>query len=149
MDKRENVISALDVAAEIIRLKGSMTAMKLQKLLYYCQAWSLIWDEVPLFSEQIEAWANGPIVREVYDLHRGLFEVDNWPHGDPANLQDYQRETINAVLKFYGDKTAQWLSELTHREDPWKNARQNLAPGERGNHEILLSVMAEYYSSLL
>jgi len=52
------------------------------------------------------------------------------------------------VLKFYGDRTAQWLSDLTHRERPWKEARKGLAPGERGNREITHQAMAGYYSSI-
>jgi len=52
------------------------------------------------------------------------------------------------VLDFYGKKDSQWLSNLTHREDPWVSAREDLAPGERGNTEITLAAMAEYYSSL-
>ena len=37
------------------------TSWKLQKLVYYCQAWSLVWDEEPLFEARIEAWANTAI----------------------------------------------------------------------------------------
>ena len=54
--------TAHDVAAYILQKKGEMTAMKLQKLVYYSQAWSVVWDERPLFHEKIEAWANGPVV---------------------------------------------------------------------------------------
>ena len=148
MAKERNIVSAKDVAAEIMRLAGPMTAMKLQKLVYYCQAWSLVWDELPFFNEQIEAWANGPIVPELYKIHRGQFEITKWEQGDPSKMKPYQKETIQSVLKFYGDKTGQWLSELTHQEDPWKNAREGLAPGERGDKPISHAAMAEYYSSL-
>lgn len=55
---------------------------------------------------------------------------------------------MDAVLKFYGDKSPFWLSELTHREQPWIDARRGLAPGERGRAEITHAAMAEYYSSL-
>ena len=54
-----------DVAAMILNEQGAMTAMKLQKLVYYCQAWHLVWDEECLFPERIEAWANGPVVRAI------------------------------------------------------------------------------------
>jgi uncharacterized phage-associated protein len=57
--------SAHDVAAYILSRQGRMTAMKLQKLVYYSQAWSVVWDERPLFPEKIEAWANGPVVRDL------------------------------------------------------------------------------------
>jgi len=50
-------LSVHDVAAYILKKQGEMSAMKLQKLVYYSQAWSLVWDEKPLFRAQIEAWA--------------------------------------------------------------------------------------------
>jgi len=140
--------SAHDVAAYILARRGRMTAMKLQKLVYYSQAWSVVWDERALFPERIEAWANGPVVRELYDVHRGSFEVSEWPRGDAGRLTRAERSTVDIVLDFYGDKSAQWLSDLTHREQPWLQARRGLPDGERGNHEITLSSLEEYYSSL-
>jgi uncharacterized phage-associated protein len=140
--------SVHDVAAYILERNGTMTTMKLQKLVYYCQAWSLVWDEDPLFHESIEAWANGPVVRELYDKHKALFNVSKWRWGTPSSLSKKQKATIDAVLKFYGPKTSQWLSDLTHKEDPWVLARNGLGPSDRGSNEITLSSMMEYYSSL-
>ena len=140
--------SAHDVAKFILRECGEMPAIKLHKLLYYCQAWSLVWDEKELFPECIEAWANGPVVREIYPYHRGEFRVANWPLGDADALSQTQQDTIRGVIGFYGDKTAQWLSDLTHREEPWIAARTGLAEGERGDREISPSSMHEYYSGL-
>ena len=141
-------VSCHDVAKYILEKAGEMTAMKLQKLLYYSQAWSLVWDDAPLFDERIEAWANGPVVPKVYELHRGKFKVSDWPRGDISRLSPQQRETIDAVLDFYGNRSAQWLSDLTHIEAPWRLARQGLRPDERGNREITHAMMAEYYGSL-
>lgn len=138
-----------DVAAYILEKSGPMTAMKLQKLVYYCQAWSLVWDEKPLFDARIEAWANGPVVPGLYQLHRGKFIVERWPRGNPSNLTVQERETVDAVLKYYGPKSSQWLSELSHKEAPWRDARGHLAPGERGHREITHAAMAEYYGSLI
>src|SRR4051812_2584443 len=137
-----------DVAAYILGKKGRMTAMKLQKLVYYSQAWGLVWDEEPLFPEKIEAWVNGPIVRELYNLHRREYDLTAWPPGDSSKLTQPQRETVDAVLTFYGDKSAQWLSDLTHMEQPWKLARVGLAPNHRGDQEISHASMAEYYGGL-
>lgn len=137
-----------DVAAYILTKKHPLTAVKLQKLLYYAQAWSLVWDEKPLFPERIEAWVNGPVVPELYDYHRGQFIIEKLPLGNPDCLTKTEQETIDEVLNFYGDKSSQWLSELTHKETPWVEARQGLPPGERGNQEIPLAAMAEYYESL-
>jgi uncharacterized phage-associated protein len=135
------------VAAYILRSHGPMTAMKLQKLVYYSQAWSLVWDEEPLFAECIQAWANGPVVFELYDRHRGKFKVTEW-EGDSESLDAAQRETVDAILGFYGKMSSQQLSDLTHQEDPWLEARRGLSLGERGNREISHAAMAEYYGSL-
>lgn len=140
--------TAHDVAAYILMKRGRITTMKLQKLVYYSQAWALVWDDHRLFDERIEAWANGPVVPDLYKVHRGKFEVSKWLKGDPSNLLDHEMETIDAVLEFYGDKKSQWLSDLTHQEKPWKEARAGMAPGERGATIITHAAMAEYYSSL-
>jgi uncharacterized phage-associated protein len=142
------MVSVHDVAKFILSERGEMTAMKLQKLLYYSQAWSLVWDEAPLFREKIKAWANGPVVREAYDVHRGSFKVSSWPSGRINALTQKQKTTVRNVLKFYGGKTAQWLSDLTHQEAPWNEARKGLPEAERGDSEITLASMHEYYSSL-
>lgn len=136
-----------DVAAYILSSSGEITAMKLQKLVYYSQAWSLVWDEEPLFPERVEAWTNGPVVPALYKLHKGQFKVASWPKGDASKLSPEQRQTVDAVLGYYGDKPSQWLSDLTHREAPWVNARKGLAPGDPGCREISHAAMAEYYSN--
>jgi uncharacterized phage-associated protein len=139
-----------DVAKYILQQHGPMTAMKLQKLVYYSQAWSLVWDEKPLFGEQIQAWRNGPVVRELYDLHKGLFTVtnDSIPTGDPKVLTKPQKETVDIILNTYGEKSAQWLSDLAHMEDPWKLARKGLPEDANCENEITHESMAEYYTSV-
>jgi len=123
--------------------------MKLQKLVYYSQAWSLVWDGRPLFREKIKAWANGPVVPALYAAHKGRFSVEaRHIDGNPDALEDVQKATIMGVLKFYGDKTAQWLSDLTHAERPWRDARHGIPDGERGNSEITTAALDEYYGSL-
>jgi uncharacterized phage-associated protein len=142
-------LSAHDVAAYILEKRGAMTAIKLQKLVYYCQAWHLAWEEVPLFSERIEAWANGPVVPTLYRVHRRLFEVNKWPEGNSARLRDNERESIDAVLKTYADFAPWQLTELTHRELPWTEARKGLATGERGTNTISPETMRDYYAGLI
>jgi uncharacterized phage-associated protein len=141
-------LSVHDVAAYILKKQGEMSAMKLQKLVYYSQAWSLVWDEKPLFRAHIEAWANGPVVPPLYQKHRGQFAVKTWPSGDPAKVSGEAKKTIDSVLAFYGGKSGQWLSELTHKERPWLDARQGLSENDPGSREITLAAMAEYYGAL-
>src|SRR5438132_9115459 len=100
--KDKTMATVHDVAAYILKKHGSMTAMKLQKLVYYCQAWSLVWDEKSLFPEKIQAWANGPVVPDLYEMHRGKYLLGSWTHGNCNRLSGEQRETIDAVLGYYG-----------------------------------------------
>lgn len=140
---------AIDVADYILHRLGSMTAMKLQKLVYYCQSWSLVWTEHELFHDEIQAWANGPVVRSLYEKHRGHFKVGRgFFEGELDRVSDEQRDVIHRVLNFYGSKDPQWLSNLTHLESPWKDARDGLMPGERGDNVITKEAIVEYYSSL-
>jgi uncharacterized phage-associated protein len=125
--------------------------MKLQKLVYYSQAWSLVLDEKPIFSEKIEAWANGPVVKELFNKFKGEFTINLTmarSFGSANMLSHQQKVTIDAVVGFYGDKTSQWLSDLTHLELPWRAARSGLPDGARSNREITLASMAEYYGGL-
>lgn len=144
----ESVASAHDVAAYVLAKRGPMSAMKLQKLLYYAQAWHLVWDEHPLFPERIEAWANGPVIPAIYAGHRGQFTVENWPDGDAGRLTATERESVDVILGFYGDLDARKLSHLTHAEAPWLDARAGLHPTERSSRTITTASMHEYYSSL-
>ncbi|PBB39204.1 type II toxin-antitoxin system antitoxin SocA domain-containing protein [Mesorhizobium sp. WSM3868] len=138
----------LDVAQEIIELRGEMTAMKLQKLVYYAQAWHLVWAEHPLFSNRIEAWRDGPVCPDLWRMHANSFLVSDIQGGNSNRLTSREKRTISKVVKFYGKKTAQWLSDLTHMEDPWVKARRDSAPGERSNAVISHASMHRYYSSL-
>lgn len=145
--------TVFDVARYILRQLGEdnklpVTTWKLQKLVYYSQAWSLVWEDAPIFPERIRAWANGPVCPELYALHRGQFQISDINQGNPDALTLPEKETVDVVLKHYGTKSAQYLSELTHSERPWAEARGGLSPGERGDQEITLDAMAEYYGSL-
>lgn len=144
---------AIDVAAYILKRQGPTTTMKLQKLVYYCQAWHATWEDEPLFRAKIQAWANGPVCPDLYRRHRGMFRVSAkdaaaWG-ADCTHLKEHERESVEVVLGAYGDKSAQFLSDLTHRERPWRDARKGFAPHERGSEEITLERMVEYYSSLI
>jgi len=136
----------IDVATYILHKSGPLSAMKLQKLCYYAQAWHLVFDAEPLFEAKIEAWANGPVVRELYRVHRGQWVIAEGDlGGDRAKLTGSEMGTIEAVLDAYGEMTAHQLSELTHSEQPWIEARANTQPGQRSQVEISLVTMQEFY----
>jgi uncharacterized phage-associated protein len=140
--------SVHDVAAYILDKAGPMSTMKLQKLAYYSQAWSLVWDERPLFGERIEAWMNGPVVYDLYREHRGMFNVSSWRRGNPSALATDERETVDAVLAAYGKYSGQQLSALSHRERPWQVARAGLDDTASSQAEITPEAMQEYYSAV-
>ena len=125
--------------------------MKLQKLVYYSQAWNLVWEEEELFSEDFEAWANGPISPKLYLIHSGEFLItSNMFTNIPDDLTDIENENIDKVLSYYRDKTSQWLSDLSHMEDPWKNTRidAGVKIGEQCSEIIKKGDMHLYYSGL-
>jgi len=140
-----------DVASYILEKTGPISSMKLQKLVYYSQAWSLVWDETPLFEEHIEAWANGPVCRALFDIHRGFFTISTSDiPGESDNLSSNQKETIDIVVKTYNPYSSAALSAQTHRERPWIDARKRSGAedGERSDEVITLQEMQEYYESL-
>lgn len=139
-----------DVAKYITESMGEISAMKLQKLMYYSQAWNLVWEEEPLFTNDFQAWANGPVLPSLYARHRGQFKVDAtlFADGDSNALTAEQRANIDKVLGFYGEQTAQWLSNLTHQENPWLHARGELSAGALSEAIIRKADIHEYYSSL-
>ena len=143
--------TVFDVARYVLRKLPGITTMKLQKLVYYCQAWSLAWDEKPLFGEDFEAWANGPVCPQLFAAHRGEFiATEEMFKGYPENgFTADQIETMDKVIAFYGDKTPHWLSELTHKERPWKEARRGVQPGYPSHNVITKESMQEYYGGLI
>lgn len=141
-------VSVHDVAAAILEHEHPLDTFKLQKLVYYCQAWHLVWEDQPLFPEVIQAWAGGPVVPQLYATHRGQYSVDEWPQGDSSKLSESQRETVTIVVAAYGRLSGRRLSQLTHAELPWRKARGDLGPGERGSRAIDLEDMQDYYSGL-
>ena len=102
----------------------------------------------PLFFENIEAWINGPVVRELYNCHRGIFTIKCIPLGNSDLLNNTQKETIDAVVKFYGDKPAQYLIDLTHSENPWIETRKGISDSDRSTRIVSLDLIQQYYSSI-
>ena len=152
------VATVYDVAKYIIDKCGPMSAMKLQKLVFYSQAMSLVWDDEELFKNDFEAWAKGPVCRGLYNEHRGLFIIENsnifknpteldfyeYTVGE-ENLRDYQKETINAIIDAIGGLSPYQLSEMTHNEDPWKEARGDCEDGALCTEIISKEHIAKYY----
>ena len=138
--------TVFDVAEHILSKTGRLSTWKLQKLVYYSQAWHLVWDEEPLFEEDIQAWANGPVCPALYHRHQGYFNITT-VRGDASRLSESESDTVDIVIDHYGDYTGQQLSDLTHSETPWQDARKGIPPRQRGDQVITLDSLAEYYGS--
>jgi uncharacterized phage-associated protein len=142
--------TVFDVADYILSKKGRMSTWKLQKLCYYSQAWAYAWTEKPLFPEEFQAWANGPVCPPLFNAHRGKYEVSeaDMPCGNKDALTMDERESVDTVLEHYGDWQPYELREQTHSEKPWIRARDGAQEGERGSNPISIESMGRYYGSL-
>ncbi|MBA3722273.1 MAG: DUF4065 domain-containing protein [Parachlamydiaceae bacterium] len=148
--------NAIEVAEYILEKTGSMTAMKLQKLVYYSQAWHLVWMDKPLFKDKIEAWRNGPVIPILFELHQGNFKLDpgffknRLPQSNLNAPTKKSQDVIDRVINYYGAKDPHWLSQLAHMEDPWKTAHTHcpIVHKDQCIVEITPQSMKDYYSSL-
>lgn len=134
-----------DVVSAVVRLTGKITTQKLQKLLYYCQAWYLVRYNTPLFADEIQAWREGPVTLSVYYKHRGDYFVSSWPLGEEGRLDERARGVVEWVVFKYGGLSAESLSRMTHAEAPWRVARGALPPSERSTEPIERDVMQRFY----
>ena len=121
--------------------------MKLQKLAFYAQVQHLVTTGAPLCPEDFQAWRGGPVVPELYALHRGMFLIrpGELVSGDSSALTDAERGLIDIVCSALGDMTGADLSERTHVESPWLDAREGLSPSDPSNAVITQEAMHSYY----
>lgn len=126
----------------------SVTHLKLQKLVYYAQAWSLALLGRPLFSEDLRAWAHGPVALSVWDE----FKEHGWEAlPAPDEMPRFDEETtelLRDVLRSYGEHSAKKLEDLTHAEEPWLRARGGLPPEAKSNAVIPKEHMKRFYGKL-
>ena len=139
-------MKALDVAAYFLERHGAINAMKLQKVVYYSQAWFLVEYDECLFPDEIQAWAYEPVIYALYNVHRGSLIVQAVPMGDAVAVKRNAKaeHVVNAVWSAYGGLDSSELSRLTHFEAPWREARRKQG-GERGRWPISIQTMREFY----
>jgi len=127
---------------------AGITHLKLQKLVYYAQVWSLAFFDRPLFEEDIEAWAFGPVVRSLFRRFKG----SGWQNlKKPAKCPTFDTQTeelLKEINRVYGCFDAKYLERLTHQEEPWKKARVGLAPEEASENIITKEEMKKFYKKL-
>lgn len=146
--------NAIGVARYLVSLAAGedepecLSPMRLQKLLYYAQGWSLAERNAPLFKEQIEAWAHGPVVPEVYQTFKGFGRVAI-PETEAAvdALSQEDSEFVSRVWDAYKGYSAISLSDMTHAERPWNETRGGLAREARCERTIPPELMREYFRS--
>jgi len=139
----------------IIKLEeagDSPSVLKIQKLLYYVQAWSLAINKRPLFPGKFQAWIHGPVNREIYDRFSGVklmysSVTSKDCNGGQDSLSGDERSAIDDVLDVYAKFSGSQLEEMTHQEEPWLKARGGISPSQRCENEISEDDMQKFYAS--
>lgn len=140
---------ANNLAAFIVKkLGGRVETLKLQKLMYYCNGWSLALRDRALFDDKIEAWKHGPVIPSVYAQHRTMPSVESWDFGDAGALDADVGRLVEGVLDIYGAKSGWALRQMTHAETPWRVAWDRCGQGQRRHEVISKEEIASYFKSI-
>lgn len=139
--------NVIDLSAYIINRtldQGyTITALKLQRILYFMQAYFLINLNKPAFSDEIEAWDSGPTIKAVWEKHwvynyACLFRQNeptiDFESSDEQKLIDH---VINKCMP-YGSHTL--LSMLNCEGSPWASSRNSIT--------IPVAKIKSYYETL-
>lgn len=124
-----------------------ITNLRLQKLVYYAQAWYLAIYGERLIDDQFEAWVHGPVCPALYRRFRD-YRWNPITEEVPAPvLPPKVSEHLEEIMDVYGSYSAWDLERLTHAERPWLSARGDLAPDEPAAEAISEDEMREFYAS--
>ena len=152
----------LDVCRHVINYSNmhdyGISNLKLQKVLYFIQAYFLIKKTTPCFDAKIEAWDFGPVVPEAYHEYGQygsgdipviesyiVFDEDNiWnskrDRFEDTAITDEDKALIDKVVDKFADYSATDLVSLTHRQSPWIDAYTS-----HQNNEITINAIREYF----
>jgi len=157
----EKQVTYTHIADYLIALSNEtgnlLTNHKLQKLLYYAQAWYLAIQDKPLFEGNFEAWVHGPVLREVFheysrfkwrpiqrdDLDQRYLDWFRAEFGEELN------EYMDNVVDEYFGLTSYELERLTRREEPWLKARHGLQEDEPSTNIIENDWMRKFYKQYI
>ena len=131
--------------------------LKLQKLVYYTQAWHLAMkDGKPLFDGRFQAWIHGPVNRDLYARfvrNKSLYspiDISDITEGfNPEDIPADSRKHIDMILESYACFTGSQLESMTHEEEPWIEARTGYHPAERCEAFLNEATMTSYYKKRL
>ncbi len=142
--------SVFDTAAHLLRESGgTIEQMQLHKILYYCQGWSLGNGRGALFPERIEAWVNGPVVPELWQKYHHRYRINAIEGGNPWHLSADQQSFVDHIFEVYRHYNGAALSQLTHNEEPWLEARQGIPAWIRSTSEITHKSLERYFGGLI
>ena len=151
------------IITHYVNQKGEdVSHKKLQKLVYYVEAWHLVHLNSSIVDEDFEAWIHGPVVPELYrelkDFGFNNIDVinDEFDTIDEElkaiikrnGITDEQMELIHSVLDKYANLSAFELEILSHNEKPWLDAREGLSPNNPSKNRIDKGSMKSFYYSL-
>ena len=125
-----------------------LTNLKLQKLLYYAQAWHLALEDEPLFDGEFQAWVHGPVNPDTYHQFKGFRWTGITTEVEKPELPEKVKTFLDEIIDVFGSETAVSLELMTHEEDPWLDARGDLDPTEPSNAVIPEDDMKRYYRHL-
>ena len=125
-----------------------LTNLKLQKLLYYAQAWYLAFYDERLFEENFRAWKHGPVLPTQYRRFRHAGWNPVLDRVSMPELPERIRAHLLEILKGYGSESAIALEQMTHAEAPWREARGDLDPEVNSNRPISTASMRDFYGSI-
>lgn len=123
--------------------REGITNLKLQKVLYFAQAYYLSKVGKSLFSDDIEAWEYGPVIPNVYHKFKTKGSDPIICEEDKSALLDEDRETLKKIWGTFGGYSASKLVDIAHAHTPWKEANQ------LANKVISHKAIKEYYTPLL
>lgn len=148
-----NIVNVSDAAAYILsRFDTSLSTMKLQKLIFFSQGWTLALLGRRLVQTTFEAWKWGPVSYDLYHLHAGQYSVSEIPGGNALNVYGNNKLVIDAVIRNYGGLSGMQLGDLTHLPGtPWSVVRKQNGIGEGDASRVPIpdSMICEYFSRIL
>lgn len=139
------VYDVLDVARYVINYSNAqgygVSNLRLQKLLYYIQAWFLMHKDMPCFSAKIEAWDCGPMVPEVYHEYSIYGGLDIMPVKNSEDIiQTKDKQYINKVIDVLAPYSTPYLVSITQMQTPWLNAYSR-----NYTNEITTAAIADFF----
>lgn len=142
-DIAEYILAFANESGEVI------TNLKLQKMVYYVQAWHLANFKKPLFEGEFQAWVHGPVIPAMYRKYRiggSAPIVSNLKLADiKQKFSNNEFDFIGEVAKVYMQFGAYQLELMTHKEEPWIEARGGCEPDEKCETVISEETMKRYY----